>query len=533
MKLQLIIPMSGVGQRFRDAGYSIPKFLIKVKGKEIINHVVNMFEEVENIIFICNEKHLENDDLNLKNILKNLHPKTKIVSIGQHKKGPIHAVLEAESSFNISSPTIVNYCDFNSFFKSSNFLNLIKEKDPDGCVFTYTDFHPHMLGNTNYAYVKKYMESVIDIQEKKPFTKEPMSEEVSSGTYFFKSAELMIKYFKKAVSLNLNVKGEYYVSMAYKPMINDGLRINTFLIDYFMQWGTPLDLEEFNWYEKIFDKLSESNKSSSITNEGCLMMPMAGNGSRFRQKGYKIPKPLIQVSGNEMYIKAIMDLPRMDNIKIITREEIIEKRKNFPNINKKKFNVNAKILKKTTEGQACTCLKAMEDNDINLEKPLIISACDMGVIFDNEKYQRLLRSRDIDILVWGCKGFPGAHKNPNMYSWIYDDGKLVTNISVKKNLNSSSKDNVLIGTFTFKKAKYFINSAQLSIANGRKINGEYYVDDVINFAIESGLKVALFQVNYFVCWGTPEELETYKYWESCFDKWVEHPYKKINIKKEY
>ena len=41
MKLQLIIPMSGVGQRFIDAGYSIPKFLIKVNGKEIINHVVS------------------------------------------------------------------------------------------------------------------------------------------------------------------------------------------------------------------------------------------------------------------------------------------------------------------------------------------------------------------------------------------------------------------------------------------------------------------------------------------------------------
>ena len=47
MKFQLIIPMSGVGQRFKDAGYSIPKFLIKVKGKEIINHVVNMFEEID------------------------------------------------------------------------------------------------------------------------------------------------------------------------------------------------------------------------------------------------------------------------------------------------------------------------------------------------------------------------------------------------------------------------------------------------------------------------------------------------------
>mgnify|MGYP001353782955 CR=1 FL=1 len=519
MKLQLIIPMSGIGQRFKNAGYSIPKFLIKVKEKEIINHVVNMFEEIENIIFICNENHLQDLNLNLKEILYSLHPKIQIVSIAQHKKGPIHAVLEAENYFNLSCPTIVNYCDFNSIFSNSRFLSFLNFDNPDGCVFTYTGFHPHMLKNTNYAYVKKRGNSVIDIQEKKPFTEDPTSEEVSSGTYFFKSAELMIKYFKKTVSLDLNVKGEYYVSMAYKPMIDDGLKINTFLIDYFMQWGTPSDLEEFNWYKSIFDKLSKSKKNSRRKNKGCLLMPMAGNGSRFIKKGYKIPKPFIKVSGEEMYLKAIKDLPKMETIKIVTREDIIEKRNKKLNIRDTSFKVNTKILKNVTEGQACTCLKAMEDNDINLERELIISACDMGIIYDLDKYKKSLSSKDVDILVWGCKGFPGAIRRPNMYSWIYNEGKYISNISVKNNLNNPKEDNVLIGTFTFKKAKFFLESAKISVSDGKKINGEYYVDDVINYSIKLGLKVALFQVEYFVCWGTPEELETFKYWESCFEKW--------------
>ena len=219
-----------------------------------------MFKKVDNIVFICNENHLKDENLNLKTILKNLHPKTEIVSIEQHKKGPIHAVLEAEKYFNQSIPTIINYCDFNSLFNFSEFIRTVEKNDLDGCVFTYTGFHPHMLGNTNYAYVKKSSNSIIDIQEKKSFTNNPMSEEVSSGTYYFKSAEKMIKYFKKTISLDLNVKGEYYVSMAYKPMINDGLKIETFLVDYFMQWGTPYDLEEFNWYKEIFEKLSQSKK---------------------------------------------------------------------------------------------------------------------------------------------------------------------------------------------------------------------------------------------------------------------------------
>ncbi len=525
MKIQLVIPMSGIGKRFKDAGYTTPKPIIKVRGKEIINHVVNMFKKIERVIFICNEEHLNDENLNLRKILKNLHAKTTIISIKPHKKGPIHAVLEAESIYDPLMPTIVNYCDFNSLFNFPNFLNHLKKDKPDGCVFTYTGFHPHMLKNTNYAYVKKNKNSVIDIQEKKPFTKNPMREEVSSGTYYFKTAKLMLKYFKKTILLDLKVNGEFYVSMAYKPMIEDGLKIKTFLIDYFMQWGTPSDLEDFKWYSDIFENIVNKDCNQQNIYEGSLLMPMAGEGSRFRDKGYKIPKPFIKISGSEMYVKAIKDLPRMETIKIVTREELIKNKKSKFHIKDKELNVSLKSIKTNTDGQARTALKAFEDNDIKLEKPLIISACDMGVIFDEKKYQTLLSTNKIDILVWGCKGYPGAQQKPNMYSWIYEKGDFISKISVKKNLINPQEDYVLIGTFTFKKAKDFVRSAELSITREEKVNGEYYVDSVINNAIEIGLKVALFEVDYFICWGTPDELETYNYWKSCFNKWKDHPYK--------
>ena len=53
--MQIIIPMSGFGERFRAAGYSIPKPLIEVDGKTIIQHVVEMFPGENDITFICNK----------------------------------------------------------------------------------------------------------------------------------------------------------------------------------------------------------------------------------------------------------------------------------------------------------------------------------------------------------------------------------------------------------------------------------------------------------------------------------------------
>jgi hypothetical protein len=60
-----------------------------------------------------------------------------------------------------------------------------------------------------------------------------------------------------------------------------------------------------------------------------------------------------------------------------------------------------------------------------------------------------------------------------------------------------------------------------------RVNGEFYVDTAINDAIALGLNCVMFPIEYYLCWGTPNDLRTFQYWQSCFDKWDRHPY---NIK---
>ena len=59
---------------------------------------------------------------------------------------------------------------------------------------------------------------------------------------------------------------------------------------------------------------------------------------------------------------------------------------------------------------------------------------------------------------------------------------------------------------------------------GAKINGEYYVDMLINDAIALGLRCVVFEIDYYICWGTPDDLRTFQYWQSCFNGWPSHPY---------
>ena len=143
--MQVIIPMSGLGERFIRAGYSIPKPLIEIENQIIISHIVNMFPNAELFIFICNKNHLDDPKIKMREKLLKICPKAKIFSIEQHKKGPIYAVLQVVNNINLDLPTIVNYCDFNCLWDFENFQKYVIDSKCDGCVVTYTGYHPHMI----------------------------------------------------------------------------------------------------------------------------------------------------------------------------------------------------------------------------------------------------------------------------------------------------------------------------------------------------------------------------------------------------
>ena len=111
--------MSGFGERFKRAGYKIPKPLIEVEGKPIISHVIDMFPGEKNFIFICNKEHLEKTDM--EKILKRYSEEGKIVPINPHKKGPVFAVNQALDYINDEESAIINYCDFSCYWDFEKF----------------------------------------------------------------------------------------------------------------------------------------------------------------------------------------------------------------------------------------------------------------------------------------------------------------------------------------------------------------------------------------------------------------------------
>jgi len=153
--VQIVIPMSGFGERFRRAGYAVPKPLIEVDGRPIIGHVIDLFPGEADFIFICNEDHLANPDYRMQEILHKLCPTGKVIGIPAHKLGPIHAVRQVEHLLDPNLPVVVNYCDFTCYWNWDHFKKFVTDTACAGAIPAYKGFHPHTLGTTNYAYIKE------------------------------------------------------------------------------------------------------------------------------------------------------------------------------------------------------------------------------------------------------------------------------------------------------------------------------------------------------------------------------------------
>lgn len=261
--MQLIIPMSGVGRRFLKEGYRTPKPLLHIEGKPMIQHVVERFDNPENILFICNMDHLKKTPM--LDVLTKIAPQAKIVGIDAHKLGPVHALNKVKNFITNDDEVVVNYCDFNWGWDYQKFKQMLNESNCQGAIPGYTGFHPHLVHNPYYAGCDHDEDhNLVDIKEKHRYTIDPKETFHSSGTYYFRSGELLKKYSQMLVDKNMSLKGEFYVSMIYQLMLEDGLPIKVFPIEHMCQWGTPQDFQE---YVEWSDAFANGTAQNLVTND--------------------------------------------------------------------------------------------------------------------------------------------------------------------------------------------------------------------------------------------------------------------------
>lgn len=234
------------------------------------------------------------------------------------------------------------------------------------------------------------------------------------------------------------------------------------------------------------------------------LIPMAGEGKRFKDEGYSVSKPFIEINGKPMIVKALECLPKAEKNILIFRKDVISLDKLWKILNPIFKKVELIGIDYLTDGQASTCLLAADIIDNN--DSITVGACDIGVSYDTNSFNKALENHQN--LVWTYKGNPNAQKNPHMYGWVEAlKNKEIVQVHCKKPFSRNlERDPIVSGIFTFNKASYLFDGIQKMYDNNDKVNGEFYLDNVINHLKNPSIN---FEVNQFYSWGTPSELKQY------------------------
>lgn len=253
--MRILIPMAGVGERFVTKGFNLPKPLIKVGDKSMIEKALEMFPGRNEYTFIINKSHR---NYNLKQFLLMLKPGSLVVEIEYQKRGPVWGFIEAaqieDQLVKDNGPVLVSYCDFGVKWDFEDFKATVRKSGCDGCVISYSGFHPHLVDQSRrYAgMVVSKKGRLVQIREKHSFTSDLTHGYHSAGSYYFKSGALLKKYVFKTINSVAKINGENYFSQVYQPMIKDKLNVINYTVKYFIQWGTPEDLHLYTYWRGYF-----------------------------------------------------------------------------------------------------------------------------------------------------------------------------------------------------------------------------------------------------------------------------------------
>jgi dTDP-glucose pyrophosphorylase len=234
-----------------------------------------------------------------------------------------------------------------------------------------------------------------------------------------------------------------------------------------------------------------------------IVIPMAGAGSRFANAGYNKPKPFIDVQGKPMIVRVLENLS-CKNAKyiLIARDEHIRLERELVKEIEQGYDVVFHPIGHLTEGAACTVLHAREF--INNDEPMIIANSDQIVDINFQDYVNDCLERDLD---GSIMTFKDPEKNTK-WSFARTDGKgLVKEVREKVPIS----DLATVGIYMFSRGKDYVNAAIDMIVKNDRVNSEFYVCPVYNYAIVNKRRIGVYDIPFDSMHGlgTPEDLNTY------------------------
>jgi NDP-sugar pyrophosphorylase family protein len=233
--MNIVIPMAGRGQRFKDVGYNVSKPLIEFLGKTMIEHAVDSLG-IEGKYIFCVLKEDE-EVYKLATFLRSKYT-CEIVIIDEVTEGPACTVLLAEKYINNDEPLVITNCDQIMLWNGMYFSNLAQKSNLDGMVVTYYSDTP----KNSYAKVDKETGLVTEMREKVVISNDSLN-----GIHYWRRGSDFVESANEMITADDRTNNEFYISNSYNYLIKNNKKIGIFKLyeGEHRPIGVPEDLSNF------------------------------------------------------------------------------------------------------------------------------------------------------------------------------------------------------------------------------------------------------------------------------------------------
>ena len=252
----VLIPLGGIGNRFKKENYTKPKALIDVLGKPILYYLIeNLNKDIE-LLYIPYNKEYEKYDF--ENLLSHDFPhiRFKFLKLEKNTLGAAHTINIALNNLDIQDMPIL-CLDSDAFYT----IDIVKLWNGENKIFNFIDTQENPI----FSYIKLDKQNyIVDIKEK-----EKISDLACSGGYGFRSYKELLKYTQKILDNNIRQKDEFYTSGVIYQMIQDNIQFKNHSIDLnnFFSIGTPIQVNQFI-ENKVWTILNKDVKKNNLMIDG-------------------------------------------------------------------------------------------------------------------------------------------------------------------------------------------------------------------------------------------------------------------------
>ncbi len=491
--MQILVPLAGRSSFFPEEHYFFPKSLIEVGGRTMIERVVeNLSRVAEQTHFIFVVQH---DDVSRFSLARTLELLTggrcHITALRAPTKGALCSALLAVDNIDMAQPLIIANGDQVILADLARAVKEFQAAKAHAGVIVFDSVHPRW----------SYVDLGPDCRVAQAAEKQVISRNAIAGFYYFATGATFFEAAKRCIENKTSLDGQFYIAPCLNEVILAGADVASYRVPAteYHSFYSPEKIKQFE------DGLLRRSLAPSAANPMAgvrVVIPAAGDGSRFRKAGFVKPKPFIDVLGRPM-IEHVVDnvASARSRVHLLLRNEhVTGEAELVERFQARGYAVHT--VDKLTEGTACTLLLARQA--IDDDTPMLVANSDQYVEFSVDAFVGDCLDRDLDgsILV-----FRDPSRNPK-WSFARLNGEgLVCEVAEKKPIS----DLATVGIYFFRRGSDFVRGAIDMIARNDRVNNEFYTCPVYNYLIQRGLRIGVFEVsqNAMHGLGTPEDLADY------------------------